>query len=391
MSLCLAITLFSPKPLPACAVLPQPAASFTMLIMKRNRFVLGVVFLWLSCGAAPPKPLLDGQSTGNEAHDAQLRASLTLAYLTTVKTTSLQLITVGAGAQFATITAALESVSDQTERVLMVINPGTYYEKITVNRPHISLWSPQAQHTIIHYDDASGTPRSDGTLATHGQAGSATVTLTPHASGFSAEGITFKNSFDQEQPKDNIYAGYQAVALRVGADQTLLLNSVITSHQNTLLLEPNTRTLIAHSTIEGNVDAVLGAGQLYAAHNEFRFVPRLLGETEGFLLQPQTAEYQHGFLIHSSRFTAPAEVGEATVWLGRPGTLHAQGVIKESVLGSHIHPEGWTTLYTGQGPITPQTARLGDEQELTPHTVLGANEGQYEEAWLAWKVLFPSP
>jgi pectin methylesterase-like acyl-CoA thioesterase len=360
--------------------------------MKMSWLVLAGlwVVLWGGCAKTTSSHLLDGHSTGHEEWDAQLRASLTLTYLNATKIERLELITVGANAPFTTVTAALASVADQTDRVLIVISPGTYYEKIIVNRPLVSLWSPNAQHTTIHYDDASGTPRGNGDLASHGQAGSATVTLTPLATGFTAEGITFKNSFNQEQPKDNIYKGFQAVALRVVADQTLLLNSVITSHQNTLLLEENTRTLIAHSTIEGNMDAVLGAGQLYVTHSEIRFMPRLLGESEGFLFQPQTPPNQYGFLIHSSRFTSPPEMRSGTVWLGRPGTAHAQVDIKDSTFGNHLHPEGWTTLYTQHGPLHPQNARLGEDQELTPHTVLGARKGQYAEAWLAWQVLFVS-
>ncbi len=361
--------------------------------MKMRWWVL--VGLWVGllggCVKLPPRHLLDGHSTGHEEWDAQLRASLTLAYLNATPIESLKLITVGVNAPFPTITAALASVHNHLGRVLIVISPGTYYEKFTINRPSVSLWSPNAQHTIIHYDDAAGTARNDGSLATFGTVGSATVTLTPFATGFTAEGITFKNSFNQEQPKDGIYKGFSAVALHVAADQTLLLNSVITSHQNTVLLEENTRTLIAHSTIEGNVDVVLGAGQLYVTHSELRFVPRLLGESEGFMLQPQTPANQHGFLIHSSRFTAPSGVGDGTVWLGRPGSPHAQAVLLNSTLGNHLHADKWTTLYTGQGPITPPTARLGDDQELTPHAVLGANEGQYAEAWPEWQVLFPAP
>jgi pectinesterase len=164
---------------------------------------------------------------------------------------------------------------------------------------------------VIVYDNASGTPKPDGS-GTYGTSGSATFTAAPD--GFTARRLTFANDFLRADHPE--ITAQQAVALRVLGDRSLFDRCRFLGHQDTLLTDTRHRTLTArqyfhHCHTEGDVDFVFGRATAVHAGGEFRMLDRPVDFTPyGFVFAPSTAAgTAHGFLAVRCRFTSAAPDG----------------------------------------------------------------------------------
>ena len=64
---------------------------------------------------------------------------------------------------FPTIQAAVNSISDaNTESVTIKLENGRYYEKLTIDKPYITLLGEDRDKTIITYDDYANMIMEDG-------------------------------------------------------------------------------------------------------------------------------------------------------------------------------------------------------------------------------------
>lgn len=310
----------------------------------------------------------------------------------------------------ASLMAALAQLPVGDERVVVLLEPGIYHELVVIDRPNVSLIGQDAEQTVLVYNNASGTPHPDhptlGATPTLGTSGSASVILTERAQGFRAENITFKNSFDPANPKDGITCDFQAVALRLDADQSIFINCVFTSYQDTLYLRGNVRVFISHCLIEGDVDFIFGCAQAYITHSEIRFRPRAAGQT-GYITAANTGRTNrvlsyYGLVFNHCTLTKSEGTAPGSVYLGRPWRQNANVVFKNSWMDDHIHPEGWTCMsgggklnlpgearffeFNNTGPgaaphplrtqLTPQEAVL-----FTPDHLFGSNQGLHPTPW----------
>ncbi len=227
------------------------------------------------------------------------------------------------------------------------IAPGTYRERLKVDKPNIHLRSANtdAGKTVIVFDASAGT--SGGTLH------SATVEVT--GDGFTAENLTFANDFNATH--EQTPQGSQALALMVTADRATFRNMRFLGNQDTLYAgtPPCTpavdhpcataRQYFADSYIEGNVDFIFGNSKAVFERCEIRSTPHGLG---GYITaQSKNAAGEDSvYVIDHAKLTAAP--GVEHVWLGRPWRPYAAVVYLNTEMGAHIEPAGWREWHPGE-------------------------------------------
>ncbi len=261
---------------------------------------------------------------------------------------------VGAGSVFRTVQAAVDAVpAGNTHRTQIRIAPGTYRELIRVpaNKPRISFigLGDRAEDVVLVYDNASGTPKPDGT-GPYGTGGSASVRI--DGPDFTAANLTFSNDFDEAANQE--MKNRQAVALFLTGDRAVLRNVRCLGNQDTLLVDSpsrgvQSRFFFSHCYVEGDVDFIFGRGTAVFSGCEIRSLDRGSDSNNGYVSAGSlNIQIKHGYLFAGCRFVSDAAAG--TVHLGRPwhpsGDVEAiaQVLIRDSWLGAHISGTPWTDM-----------------------------------------------
>ncbi|MBQ9519179.1 MAG: hypothetical protein IJR59_04730, partial [Firmicutes bacterium] len=171
-------------------------------------------------------------------------------------------INVGSGG-FATIQQAIDSVKAGQDAVITIAT-GTYEEAVVVDKPNIKLVNNnKSKDVIITYDRG---PAHTDPAKKLGTEKSATFIVTEKATGFSADNIVFKNTY-------NIGTNFdygQAVAFESLADKVVLENCSFIGRQDTLYLKGASkgkevygsanpaRVYLKNCYIEGTRDFIFG-------------------------------------------------------------------------------------------------------------------------------------
>ncbi|WP_185966760.1 pectinesterase family protein [Clostridium sp. HBUAS56017] len=259
---------------------------------------------------------------------------------------------------FSTVQAAINSVpEDNTSEVIIYIKNGTYKEKINVTQPNVILKGESKDKTILTYDAAAGTTKltehgGDG-ITTYGTTGSASVTVGPLATGFSAVNLTIENSFDEIAHAD--MEKKQAVALKNEADQSVIVNCNLIGNQDTLYVNKN-KQYFYNCFIQGDVDFIFGAATAVFENCEINSVEREGVTPKGYVAAPSTlVDTSYGFLFLNSKLTSNID-DAGSVYLGRPWhpssvktQVKSSVVYKNCEMGKHISEEGWSQM-NGQLP-----------------------------------------
>ena len=242
---------------------------------------------------------------------------------------SMNTVTVGAGEgyDYSSIQAALDANESSASTPLVIqIAPGTYSEKITVDKPWVSfqpLYSNGGDIIIeeSYYssntfsEDGQFVPQDDYDLGTD-QCG--TVLLTANATGFSATGITFQNSYNVV---DHTGEGEQtpAVAFGSAADRVYLKDCKFIGRQDTLYLHgAGARVQVENCYIEGTVDFVFGDADAYFTGCELHMAG-FAGRDTGYFTAANTKKGDTGLVFYQCTLTVDESYGEgSTVSLGRP-------------------------------------------------------------------------
>ena len=137
-------------------------------------------------------------------------------------------INVGSGG-YSTVQQAIDSVKAGQSAVI-TIAPGTYEEAVVVDKPNIRLVNNnKSKDVVITYDRG---PAHTDPAKKLGTEKSATFIVTEKATGFSADNIVFKNTYNIGTSFD--YG--QAVAFESLADKVILENCSFIGRQDTLYL-----------------------------------------------------------------------------------------------------------------------------------------------------------
>ncbi|MEP6621766.1 MAG: pectinesterase family protein [bacterium] len=263
---------------------------------------------------------------------------------------------VGGIPTYRTIGAALDGIpANGIGRTTVFVKNGRYHEKLTVERPYITLRGESREGTVISYDAAAGQPAPGG--GTWGTRGSYTLRVV--APDFRAENITIENAFDyptnaaKSDSDATKLKGSQGVALMtdMDADRSVFVNVRMTGYQDTLF--PNAgRSYFYKSEVQGNVDFIFGAGRVVFDDCDIISRDRESKTNNGYISAPSTPAAQaFGFLFIHSRFKKEvATMAANSVTLGRPWhpfanpAVNSSAVFVDNWMDDHIGAKGWDRM-----------------------------------------------
>ncbi len=310
---------------------------------------------------------------------------------------------------FHTIGAALTALpANGAARAIVFVRNGRYREKLTVDRPRVTLLGESRDGAILSYDAAADTPTLTG--GTYGTRGSFTLRVV--APDFRAENLTIENAFNypanaaKSDSDHTKFKNAQAVALMtdLGSDRAVFANVKITGYQDTLFPQSG-RSYFYRCEVWGHVDFIFGAGQAVFDDCDIVSRDRSSKTNNGYVTAPSTkADQPYGFLfVHSRLKKEHPEMSANTVALGRPWHPFADGGVNSAVafvdcwMDDHIGERGWDRMSsvdstgtriwfepatsrffefgtTGPGAVPSAARRLltsSDAARYTPATVLG--------------------
>ena len=300
-------------------------------------------------------------------------------------------VKVGANEQYKTIQSALDANnSSLKDRLVLEIDPGTYTEAVQVNKPGVIFKNADStgqKAVVITYNNySSNTFDANGNFVPQdshdlGTSKCGTVIVTAAATGFSAENITFENSYNVT---DHTKEGEQtpAVAFDSLADQVYLKNCSLIGRQDTVYLQgKGNRVYINGGKIEGTVDFVFGDANALIENAAINMA-YYNGRKTGYFAAPNTAKGQTGLVFNNCQLTVDNQYGSnAAIYLSRPWQTTVQTTSKV-VNGK--------TILTAYDPKT-KDARYADTSSAATfincqlpsdlaQNVFGVWTGKYEDA-----------
>ncbi|KAL3652973.1 hypothetical protein CASFOL_002654 [Castilleja foliolosa] len=233
--------------------------------------------------------------------------------------------------QFKTIGQAVAAYpANHQGRFIIYVKAGVYNEQVIVdkNKPNIFIYGDGIDRTVVTGDKNFG---KKGIKTMH------TATFANEATGFVAQGITFKNTAGPE--------GHQAVAFRSLGDMTAIFDCSFEASQDTLYYQ-SFRQFYRNCRIYGTVDFIFGKGEAVIQDSEI-IVRRPLPNQFNTVTADgrEIRKGSNGLVIQNCRivpdnFLYPIRFKIQT-YLGRPWTEQALTVVMQSELGDFIRPEGW--------------------------------------------------
>lgn len=300
-------------------------------------------------------------------------------------------VKVGANEQYQTIQSALDAnQSSLKDRLVLEIDPGTYTETVQVNKPGVIFKNADLtgqKAVVITYNNySSNTFDANGNFVPQdnhdlGTSKCGTVIVTAAATGFSAENITFENSYNVT---DHTKEGEQtpAVAFDSLADQVYLKNCNLIGRQDTVYLQgKGNRVYINGGKIEGTVDFVFGDANALIENATINMA-YYNGRKTGYFTAPNTAKGQTGLVFNNCHLTVDGQYGSnAAIYLARPWQTTVQTTSKV-VNGK--------TILTAYDPNTKDSRYTDTSSAVTfincqlpsglAQNVFGVWTGKYEDA-----------
>lgn len=192
-----------------------------------------------------------------------------------------------------------------------------------------------------------------------------TSTLTAVGDGFILQDICIQNTAGPEK--------HQAVALRVGADRSVIHRCKILAYQDTLYAH-SLRQFYRHSSIWGTVDFIFGNAAVVLQSCELVARKPMDRQNNMVTAQGRTDPNQNtGTSIQYCNIVASPDLTPVTAqfatFLGRPWKEYSRTVVMQSFIGDHIDPKGWSK-WTEESPL--DNLYYGEYQNYGP----GANTFQ---------------
>ncbi|GAB4826632.1 hypothetical protein Ancab_033527 [Ancistrocladus abbreviatus] len=247
---------------------------------------------------------------------------------------------------YKTVKEAIASVPKNSKtRYVIYVKKGVYKENVEIGKSmkNVMLVGDGMSLTVItgslNVDDGSTTFRS--------------ATVAAVGDGFIAQDIWFQNTAGPQK--------HQAVALRVGADQSVINRCKIDAYQDTLYAH-SLRQFYRDSVITGTVDFIFGNAAV--VFQNCKLVARKPMSNQNNMVTAQGREDPNqntGTSIQSCQIAASSDLqpvkGSIKTYLGRPWKAYSRTVVMQSDIGDHIDPSGWSvwsgdfalkTLYYGE-------------------------------------------
>ncbi|KAG6726001.1 hypothetical protein I3842_02G059400 [Carya illinoinensis] len=214
-------------------------------------------------------------------------------------------------------------------RTVVHVKAGTYHENLNIptDQNNLMLVGDGKGQTVIVGDRSNG-----GGWTTFRSA-----TFAAMGDGFIARDITFVNSAGP--------ANYQAVALRVGSDKSVIFRCSILGYQDTLYTYSK-RQFYRETDIYGTIDFIFGNSAVVFQNCNIYVRKPLSGQSNFITAQGRNSPDENtGISIHNCKIAAASDLqpvqSKVATYLGRPWFQHSRTVIMQSYLDDLIHPAGW--------------------------------------------------
>lgn len=252
---------------------------------------------------------------------------------------------------FINLQDAIDSIPEgNTERTKIYIKKGIYKEKVTINKPFVTLIGESLMETILTFDDYARK------LFPNGEKYNTFNSYSIFIGGddFTAENLTFENSAGSGK-----IVG-QALAAYIDADRVKFINCRFLGCQDTIFTGPLPPNPIERNTfggpregferrmgrqyfedcyIRGDVDFIFGSATAVFNRCEI-FSNNRNEEVNGYITAASTPEGEkYGYVFIDCKLTSDAAPN--TVYLGRPWRDYAKTVFINCWMGDHIKTEGW--------------------------------------------------
>ncbi|KAK6239526.1 hypothetical protein QUC31_004995 [Theobroma cacao] len=242
-------------------------------------------------------------------------------------------ITVGqdGSGDFRTINEALSSIpSRNSRRVILVIKPGIYREKIVIPRtlPFITFLGDASNPPTITGNDTASGPGKDGMPLKTFQ--SATVAV--DANYFVAINMKFENTV----PHQIGSRGGQAVALRISGTKAAFYNCSFYGDQDTLYDHKGLHYL-NNCFIQGSVDFIFGYGRSLYENCTVNSISKKVASLTA--QKRSNASLASGFSFKDCVVTGSAP---GMVYLGRAWGDYSRVVFSYTFMDRVVLPQGWS-------------------------------------------------
>ncbi|CAJ1925152.1 unnamed protein product [Sphenostylis stenocarpa] len=249
---------------------------------------------------------------------------------------------------FETVAEAVASAPDKSKkRYVIHVRNGTYEENVEIGKKkkNVMLVGDSMNNTIItgslNYVDGTGTFR--------------TATVAAVGDGFIAQDIWFQNTAGPQK--------HQAVALRVGADQSVINRCRMDAYQDTLYAHSN-RQFYRDSFVTGTIDFIFGNAAVVFQNCRLEVRKPMRSQKNMVTAQGRTDPNQNTGTSIQQCYVSPSAdltpvIDSFQTFLGRPWQNFSRTVVMQSFLDKHIDPAGWSewdekhkdyleTLYYGE-------------------------------------------
>ncbi|WOK97240.1 hypothetical protein Cni_G05948 [Canna indica] len=258
---------------------------------------------------------------------------------------------------YKSIKDAVEAAPENSgRRIIIYIKAGRYNENIKVGRKKTNL---------MFIGDGKGQTVITGSRSVYDDFTTFhTATFAATGTGLIMRDMTIENTAGPEK--------HQAVALRVGADRSVVYRCNIIGYQDTLYVHSQ-RQFFRECDIYGTVDFVFGNAAVVLQNCTLWARKPMPQQKNTITAQNRKDPNQNtGISIHACRLAAAPDLqaakGDFSTYLGRPWKTYSRVVYMLTYMGDHIHPAGWLewdgsfaldTLYYGEYINTGPGSGLG--------------------------------
>lgn len=270
---------------------------------------------------------------------------------------------------FKTIAEAIKKAPEHSNRrTIIYVKAGRYEEtnlKVGRKKTNLMFIGDGKDKTVI-----SGSKNVLQNMTTFH-----TASFAATGAGFIARDMTFENSAGPSK--------HQAVALRVGADHSVVYRCNIIGYQDTLYVHSN-RQFFRECDVYGTVDFIFGNAAVVFQNCSLYARKPMPSQKNTITAQNRKDPNQNtGISIHACRILAASDLepskGSFPTYLGRPWKLYSRVVYMLSYMGDHIQPRGWLewnstfaldTLYYGEYMNSGPGAAVGQRVKWPGYRVI---------------------
>ncbi|XVF27824.1 hypothetical protein REPUB_Repub14bG0142400 [Reevesia pubescens] len=285
-------------------------------------------------------PLIDGIPSWVSSKDRKLLQALPNEIKANV------VVAKDGSGNYKTLGEAVAAAPEKSKtRYIIYVKKGTYKENIEIGKNKKNL--------MIVGDGMDSTIITGGLNVIDGSTTFKSATVAAVGDGFMAQDIWFQNTAGPQK--------HQAVALRVGADQSVINRCKIDAYQDTLYTHSN-RQFYRDSYITGTIDFIFGNAAVVFQNCKLVARKPMSSQSNMVTAQGRIDPNQNtGTSIQSCNIIASADLEpvKASIksYLGRPWKEYSRTVVMQSYIGDHIDPSGWSvwsgdfalkTLYYGE-------------------------------------------